>query len=140
MIHKTILGIRYKDKAMSTYLKRAALLRLRAVFTYQSTLEIPVVSVQKGTFLLSKVQYQVENALANIMSATPLMKNIVQKKPSKFATVDQKCYKIIIAFYNIANLIHFCIYLFVCPSVSVLENCNFLWRKLSSNYVDRVLK
>lgn len=92
---------------MSTYLKRAALLRLRAVFTYQSTLEIPVVSVQKGTFLLSKVQYQVENALANIMSATPLMKNIVQKKPSKFATVDQKFYKIIIAFYNVANLINF---------------------------------
>lgn len=42
--------------------------------------------MKKGRSFLRKVQYQVEKVLASIISDTPLMKNIVQKKPNKFTT------------------------------------------------------
>jgi hypothetical protein len=60
------------------------------VHSYRNVLKIPLVSVKKGRSRLWNVQYQVEKVLASIMSDTPLMKNMVQKNASKFATENYK--------------------------------------------------
>lgn len=72
---------------MLIFLKISLNETVRYYDSYRVVLYIPEVSVKNGRSFLSYVQYHVENVLASIMSDTPLMKNIVQKKPSKLATV-----------------------------------------------------
>lgn len=84
LIVSSLVYIKYKHvfKTMYFHMK----------ISYLSVLYIPEVSVKNGKSFLRKVQYQVENVLASIISATPLMKNIVQKKPSKLTTESKLGY------------------------------------------------
>lgn len=69
---------------------------------------MPDVRVKKGILDLWNVQYQVEKVLASIMSDTPLIKNIVQKNPSRLNTgttkiITRKCMQMIFELTNVCR-------------------------------------